>query len=120
MERAEAALGDSRRKSNTLATRFSLAYSAAFWSARIALEASGYRLAGAEGHRTTVFQCLAHTLEWPADQWRRLEDIHRFRNRFDYGDIVDVSEGQVAVTIADTQALLREVAAVFPRLVRAR
>jgi hypothetical protein len=41
-----------------------------------------------------VFQCLAHTVEWEADRWRRLDDIHKLRNRFDYGDIIDVS-GQV-------------------------
>ena len=110
------ALCDARRKSNTLATRFSLAYSAAFWLARVSLEAAGYRLAGSEGHRTTVFQCLAHTVEWPADKWRRLEDIHRFRNRFDYGDIVDVAESQVQATIADAQALLDDVFVAFPKL----
>ncbi len=120
MERAAEALGDARRKSNTLATRFSLAYSAAFWLARVALEAAGYRLAGAEGHRTTVFQCLAHTLDWPPGKWRRLEDIHRFRNRFDYGDIVDVPESQVEATIADAQALMHDVKAAFPSLANAR
>ena len=62
VERAADALGDARRKSNTLATRFAAAYGAAFWLARVSLEAAGYRLAGAEGHRTTVFQCLAHTI----------------------------------------------------------
>jgi hypothetical protein len=118
--RAVDALTDARRKSNTLATRFAAAYSAAFWLARVSLESAGYRLAGAEGHRTTVFQCLAHTLEWSADKWRRLDDIHRFRNRFDYGDIVDVSESQVEATIADAQALLDDVFAAFPRLRKSR
>jgi hypothetical protein len=101
VERAAEALRDARRNSNTLATRFAAAYGAAFWLARVALEAAGYRLAGAEGHRTTVFQCLAHTIEWPAAKWRRLDDVHRFRNRFDYGDIVDVPKSQVEALIAD-------------------
>ena len=42
-----------------------------------------------------VFQCLAHTVEWENSRWRRLDDIHRLRNRFDYGDIVNVSEEHV-------------------------
>lgn len=116
VERAADALRDARRKSNTLATRFAAAYGAAFWLARASLEAAGYRLAGADGHRTTVFQCLAHTVEWPAEKWRRLDDIHRFRNRFDYGDIVDVSESQVEAIIADAQDLLDDVLAAFPQL----
>jgi uncharacterized protein (UPF0332 family) len=115
-DRASQALTDARRKNNALATRFSAAYGAAFWLARVSLEASGYRLAGADGHRTMVFQCLAHTVEWTADRWRRLDDIHRLRNRFDYGDIVDVSEAQVEVVIADAQALLDDVLNTFPAL----
>lgn len=63
-----------------------------------------------------VFQCLAHTVEWEAFRWRRLDDIHRLRNRFDYGDIIDVSEAQVETTIADAQALLDDVLKTFPTL----
>lgn len=62
-----------------------------------------------------VFQCLAHTVEWENSRWRRLDDIHRLRNRFDYGDIVDVSEEQVETTIADAQALLEDVVRTFPK-----
>jgi hypothetical protein len=112
--RAIGAIADARRKSNALATRFAAAYGAAFWLARVALEASGYRLAGSEGHRTLVFQCLADTVERENGRWRRLDDIHRLRNRFDYGDIVDVSEEQVETTAADAQALLEDVVRAFP------
>jgi uncharacterized protein (UPF0332 family) len=115
VERATNAIADARRKTNTLATRFATAYNAAFWLARAALEASGYRLAGSEGHRTIVFQCLAHTLEWESDRWRRLDDIHRFRNRFDYGDIIDVSEDQVDTITTDAQALLTDLLKTFPK-----
>jgi len=114
--RAEASIADSRRPGVGLPTRFSSAYSAAFWLARVALEASGYRLAGAEGNRTMAFQCLAHTVEWPDAQWRRLDDLHRLRNRFDYGDIVDVSEDQVETMIQDAQDLLDAVRETFPDL----
>ena len=114
-DRATGAIADARRRSNSLATRFASAYNAAFWLARVALEASGYRLAGSEGHRTMVFQCLAHTVEWETGRWRRLDDIHRLRNRFDYGDIVDISEEQIESTAADAQALLEDVVRIFPK-----
>ncbi len=61
-----------------------------------------------------VFQCLAHTVNWDNSRWRRLDDLHRLRNRFDYGDIVDVSEGQVETMISDAQALLDDVQRIFP------
>lgn len=112
--RASDAIADARRKNNTLTTRFATAYNAAFWLARTALEASGYRLTGTDGHRTMVFQCLAHTLEWEDTRWRRLDDIHKFRNRFDYGDIIDVSQDQVETIIADAQTLLHDVLRTFP------
>ena len=77
VERAAASLADARRTANSAATRFNAAYSAAFSLARVALEACGYRLAGAEGHRVMVFQSLANTLEWEAPRWRRLDDNPR-------------------------------------------
>ena len=46
----------------------------------------------------------------------RLDDVHRFRNRFDYGDIIDVSESQVETVIADAEALLHDVLRAFPKL----
>ena len=63
VERASATLADAKRKSNSVATRFNAAYNAAFYLARAALEACGYRLASGEGHRVAVFQSLANTLE---------------------------------------------------------
>lgn len=120
VDRAQQALNDAGKKSNSLTTRFSAGYSAAFWLARVALEASGYRLAGKEGHRTLVFQCLESTVEWKPERWRRLDDLHRFRNRFDYGDIVDVSEDQVDIVIADAQSLHADVLVAFPKLGRAK
>ena len=63
-----------------------------------------------------AFQCLAHTVEWENDRWRRLDDLHRFRNRFDYGDIVDVSEDQVETLTADARDLLESVREAFPKL----
>jgi uncharacterized protein (UPF0332 family) len=116
VERAADSLKDARNKANSGATRFNAAYSAAFCLARVALEACGYRIAGAEGHRVTVFQNLANTLEWKAERWRPLEDTHRLRNRFDYGDLVEVSEGQLDAAIDRAQGLLDDVLRVFPHV----
>jgi hypothetical protein len=114
VQRAAESLEDARKPRNSLATRFTAAYSAAFWLARVALEACGFRLAGTEGHRATLFQSLAHTLDWSASRWRTLDDFHRFRNRFDYGDVIDVPEQQVEIVIAAAQDLLVDVLRVFP------
>jgi hypothetical protein len=116
VQRAQDGLRDARSTRNSLTTRFAAAYSAAFWLARVALEASGYRLAGSEGHRTILFQTLAMTLEWNADQWRRLDDLHRFRNRFDYGDVVEVPANQVEAAIAGAQELLEDILRKHPNL----
>jgi uncharacterized protein (UPF0332 family) len=114
--RAKRAIADAGNRGIGPATRFSSAYSAAFWLARVALEAAGYRLAGMEGNRTIAFQCLAHTVEWDDTRWRRLDDLHRFRNRFDYGDIVEVSGEQVETMVQDAANLLDSVRRAFPEL----
>ncbi len=116
VQRARDALSDARSTRNSLITRFAAAYSAAFWLARVALEASGYRMAGSEGHRTILFQTLAMTLEWDASRWRRLDDLHRFRNRFDYGDVVEVPASQVEAAIAGAQDLLDDILRKHPGL----
>lgn len=114
--RSESAIADADSRGVGIATRFSSAYNAGFWLARVALEASGYRLAGADGHRTLAFQCLAHTVEWSEERWRRLDDQHRFRNRFDDGDIVEVSVDQVETMLRDARDLLAAVRDAFPEL----
>src|SRR5579864_3186229 len=116
VDRAADSLADAKKKANSAPTRFAAAYSAAFWLARVALEACGYRLAGSEGHRVVVFQSLANTLEWDGPRWRRLDDLHRFRNRFDYGDIVEVSEAQLESAIAGAQDLLDDLHRTFPQV----
>jgi len=116
LERAADSLSDAKKKANSSPTRFAAAYSSAFWLARAALEACGYRLAGSEGHRVAVFQVLANTLEWDGPRWRRLDDLHKLRNRFDYGDVVEVSEQQLESAIAGAQDLLDDVLRTFPQI----
>jgi uncharacterized protein (UPF0332 family) len=115
-ECAAESLADAKKEANSSPTRFAAAYRAAFWLARAALEACGYRLAGSEGHRVAVFQCLANTLEWDALRWRRLDDMHKLRNRFDYGDVVEVSEQQLQSAVAGAQDLLDDVLRTFPEI----
>lgn len=66
--------------------------------------------------RAAVFQNLANTLEWDALRWRRLDDLHKLRNRFDYGDMVEVSEQQLDTAIAGAQDLLDDVLRAFPQI----
>ncbi len=67
-------------------SRFTLAYDAAHSFALAALRWHGYR---AE-HRYMVFQVLPHTLSFPANKWRFLDDCHQKRNLHLYdGGIVD-------------------------------
>lgn len=67
-------------------SRFMLAYDAAHSAARAALRAHGYR----SDDRYLVFQCLEHTIGWPAQKWRVLDTCHRRRNDAEYEGIVDL------------------------------
>jgi hypothetical protein len=60
------------------------------------------------------WQNLANTLEWEALRWRRLDDLHKLRNRFDYGDTVEISEQQLEAAIAGAEDLLGDVLRTFP------
>ena len=59
-----------------------------------------------------VFQCLAHTVAWPANRWRVLDAAHQKRNLAEYEGYLEVEESiitelceLVASLIADVQAL---------------
>jgi hypothetical protein len=43
-----------------------------------------------------VFQCLAHTLNWPAARWRVLDAAHQKRNLAEYEGVLDVEESAIA------------------------
>ena len=61
-------LADAERAELALESRFDLAYNAARALALAALRARGYR----SESRYLVFQCLQHTLDLAAEQWRVL------------------------------------------------
>lgn len=86
-------------------SRFDLAYNAAHAFSLAALRRHGYR----SESRYIVFQCLTHTLNLPAEQWRVLEQSHRKRNLAEY-------EGDGVVDEALLAALIRITIAVFDRL----
>ncbi|MEW5891287.1 MAG: hypothetical protein AB1768_20140 [Pseudomonadota bacterium] len=73
---ARTRLDDAELGSLSLEGRFISAYNAAHAAALAALRWHGYR----SKNRYTVFQCLAHTLDWPAARWRVLDNAHQKRN----------------------------------------
>ena len=85
-------LQDAKQPNISLEGRFTSAYNAAHAAALAALRWQGYR----SENRYTVFQCLAHTLGWPAHQWRVLDLAHQKRNLAEYEGYLEVSESTVA------------------------
>lgn len=71
--------------------RFTCAYNAAHAAALAALRWHGYR----SENRYTVFQCLAHTVGWPASRWRVLDSAHQKRNLAEYEGFLEVEESTI-------------------------
>lgn len=69
LKMAKTRLLDAQLKNLLSEGRFNSAYSAAHAAAIAALRWHGYR----SENRFTVFQCLAHTINWPPHQWRILD-----------------------------------------------
>ena len=90
--------------------RFFSAYNAAHAAALAALRWHGYR----SENRYMVFQCLTHTLNWPAPRWRVLDAAHQKRNVAEYEGFLEVEES----TIAELRALVAELIADVAKLVK--
>lgn len=88
-------LADAGNTDLNLDSRFDLAYNAAHALAVAALRFHGYRAA----NRYQVFQCLVHTVNLPAEQWRVLDQAHRRRNLAEYEGDLDVDEALVAAVL---------------------
>lgn len=101
---AEIRLEDAQNSSLSIESQFDLAYNAAHAAALSALRQHGYR----SDNRYLVFQCLQHTLHWPAERWRLLDVAHYKRNLAEY-------EGDLTVD----QAFVNELIAVVKQLVDA-
>lgn len=100
-------LDDAAREELSLESRFDLAYNAAHALALAALRFHGYR----SDSRYLVFQCLQHTLELPAEQWRVLDQAHRKRNLAEYEGEMDLDEQLVAALLRVAQEVARRVTA---------
>lgn len=92
MAMARTRLSDARLSSLSPEGRFTSAYNAAHAAALAALRWHGYR----SENRYTVFQCLAHTLNWSAARWRILDTAHRKRNLAEYEGFLEVEESDIA------------------------
>lgn len=85
---ALARLKDAERETNSLESRFDLAYGAAHALCLAALRHHGFRAS----KRYIVFQVLPDTLGLGPDVWRVLSKCHDMRNRTEYEGAVDVDE----------------------------
>ena len=107
---ARTRLDDAQLANLSIEGRFTSAYNAAHAAALAALRWHGYR----SENRYTVFQCLTHTLNWPAPRWRVLDAAHQKRNLAEYEGFLEVDESAitelcalVADLIADVDKLVR-------------
>ena len=91
-------LADAANLTLSLESRFDLAYNAAHALSLAALRWHGYR----SESRYLVFQCLTHTVNLPAEQWRVLEQAHRKRNLAEYEGHLEIDEAVVAALIRVT------------------
>lgn len=98
---ADARLADASREG-----RFTSAYSAAHAASLAGLRWHGYR----SENRFMVFQCLAHTINWPPARWRVLDAAHQKRNLAEYEGVLEVEESAIKELIALTTELVAEVA----------
>lgn len=104
---ARTRLVDARLMKASKEGRFTSAYNAAHAAALAALRWHGYR----SENRFTVFQCLEHTLKWPAERWRVLDAAHQQRNRAEYEGLLDVEESGIAELCTLVEELISEVEA---------
>ena len=99
---AQTRLSDAKLNKLSLEGRFTSAYNAAHAAALAALRWHGYR----SENRYTVFQCLTHTLGWPANRWRVLDTAHQKRNLAEYEGYLEVEESTVAEMCDLVQSLI--------------
>ncbi len=106
---ARTRLADARLAKASREGRFTSVYNAAHAAALAALRWHGYR----SENRFTVFQCLEHTLKWPAERWRILDAAHQKRNRAEYEGLLEVEESGIAELCALADELVVEAEALL-------
>lgn len=105
LEMARIRLADAQLGNLSQEGRFTSAYNAAHAAALAALRWHGYR----SENRFTVFQCLAHTVGWPASRWRVLDAAHRKRNLAEYEGYLEVEESTIVELCALVPSLIEDV-----------
>lgn len=82
--------------------RFLSAYGAAHTLALAAMRWHGYR----SDNRYLVFQCLQHTVDFPREKWRVLDQCHKLRNLAEYEGHLDISDQLLKELVTITYELL--------------
>lgn len=104
LDMARTRLADAQIGSLSPEGRFTSAYNAAHAAALATLRWHGYR----SENRYTVFQCLTHTLNWPAQQWRALDIAHQKRNLAEYEGYLEIEESHIAQLCALVEDLIND------------
>ena len=107
---AIARLTDSAKSSNSLESRFDLAYNAAHALCLAALRWHGYRPI----NRYIVFQALPHILRLGPEVWRVLDKCHSVRNLGEYEGDLNVDERLTADLITACRSVLAKLDALAP------
>lgn len=84
-------LADAKKETNSLESRFDLAYNAAHALSLAGLRRLGYRAA----NRYIVFQVLPHTLGLGPEVWRILDKCHKLRNQGEYEGDLEIDDRMV-------------------------
>jgi uncharacterized protein (UPF0332 family) len=116
LKNAARLLADARNASNSVETRYLVAYNAGHLLALAALRAQGLRPAQGPGHRAVVFQVLPHTAEAEAELWVPLSKAHEKRNQIEYGGLADVSSAEAEQLVKSVAALDERVRASIARM----
>lgn len=103
-------LGDAQLAGLSEDGQFSLAYGAAHSLSLAALRWHGYR----SDSRYLVFQCLQHTVGWPAVKWRVLDLCHKQRNLAEYEGQLDIPPRLLQDLLVVTNELLTLVESLGP------
>lgn len=103
-------IADAEKESNSLESRFDLAYNAAHAFSLAALRHRGYR----SDNRYVVFQALPHTVGLATSEWRVLDSAHKKRNLTEYEGTSDIDEALVGAVIRIAREVEKRVIALGP------
>lgn len=103
-------IADAEKETNSLESRFDLAYNAAHAFSLAALRHRGYR----SDNRYIVFQVLPQTVGLASPEWRVLDSAHKKRNLTEYEGTSDVDEALVEAVIRVAREVEKRVVAFGP------